>query len=256
MADQHPELFADTGGQKLATLLDVAHPAQHLFETHVDRRDKPRIEATLYQWEDAEPLGLVLAATCGCYPSEAVTGRDYARLFTRAFAITPTPITPAQVLPEELFRRFTPNHLTTIDLGAAPPYSFGSREEPGFYCGNATDVVDLLNFWNLRACDAGLLFYDPAQGDRLQPLITAYAAWLRSRPKRATSYPDITVWKKDRDIPGDPTTCRFIPALRPTLQKRQRPHEMPRDSRMASTSAARSRTGSRSTAAWARSSKA
>ena len=49
--DYHPELFADTGGQKLATLLDVAHPAQQLFETHVDRRDKPRIEASLYQWQ-------------------------------------------------------------------------------------------------------------------------------------------------------------------------------------------------------------
>lgn len=201
--DYHPELFADTGGQKLATLLDVAHPAQHLFETHVDRREKPRIEASLYQWQDADPLGLVLAATCGFYPPEAVTGRDYARLFARAFAITPTPITPAQELPEELFRRFTPNHLTTIDLEAAPPYSFGSREEPGFYYGNATDVTDLLNFWNLRACDVDLLFYDPAQGDRLQPLITAYAAWLRQRPKRATSFADITVWKKGRDVPGD-----------------------------------------------------
>jgi hypothetical protein len=201
--DYHPELFADTGGQKLATLLDVAHPAQHLFEAHVDRRDKPRIEAGLYQWQDGDPLGLVLAATCGFYPPEAVTGRDYAQIFARAFAVTPTPITPAQALPEELFRRFTPNHLTTVDLEEAPPYSFGSREEPGFYYGNAADLTDLLNFWNLRACDVDLLFYDPAQGDRLQLLIAAYAAWLRQRPRRATSFPDIAVWKKDRDVPGD-----------------------------------------------------
>src|ERR1035438_3856411 len=200
--DYHPELFADIGGQKVATLLDIAHPAQHLFEIHVDRRDKPRIDASLYQWEDADPLGLVLAATCGFYPSEAVTGRDYAQIFAQAFAITPTPITPAQALPEELFRRFTPNHLTTVDLEEAPPYSFGSREEPGFYYGSATDVTDLLNFWNLRACDVKLLFYDPAQIGRLQPLIAAYRGWLRQRPKRATSFPDIAVWKKNHDVPG------------------------------------------------------
>ena len=201
--DYDAELFADTRGQKLPKLLDVAHPAQQLFETHVDRRDKPRIEASLYQWQDADPLGPVLAATCGFYPPEAVTGRDYAQTFARAFAITPTPITPAQALPEGLFRRFTPNHLTTVDLEEAPPYSFGSREEPGFYYGNAADVTDLLNFWNLRACDVDLLFYDPAQADRLQPLIASYATWLRQRPKRANSFADIAVWKRDREVPAD-----------------------------------------------------
>jgi hypothetical protein len=90
-----------------------------------------------------------------------------------------------------------------VNLEEAPPYSFGSREEPGFYYGSATDVTDLLNFWNLRACDVDLLFYDPAQIGRLQPLIAAYGGWLRQRPKRATSFPDIAVWKKDHDVPGD-----------------------------------------------------
>jgi hypothetical protein len=191
--EYHRELFVDNGVMKVPSLLDVAHPAQHLFETHVDRRDKPRIEASLYQWEDADPLRLVLAATCGVYPPDAVTGRDYPRLFQRAFAIEPTSIISADPLPADLFRRFTPNHLTTVELESAQSYSFSSREEPGFYYGNATDFADLANFWSLRACDIDLLFYDPVHGERIQPLAAAYAELIRNRPKRTPSVAEIAV---------------------------------------------------------------
>ena len=39
------ELFVDSFSQRQPTLLDVAHPVQHLFETHVDRREKPAIDS-------------------------------------------------------------------------------------------------------------------------------------------------------------------------------------------------------------------
>jgi len=44
--DFHPQLFVErgAGAERQPTLLDVAHPAQHLYESHVDRRGKPAID--------------------------------------------------------------------------------------------------------------------------------------------------------------------------------------------------------------------
>src|SRR5262249_6547184 len=65
------------------------------------------------------------------------------------------------------------------------------------------DFAELVNFWNLRACDIDLLFYDPAHADRLRSLVEAYSAALRARPKRHQWSSEITIWQKDRDAPRD-----------------------------------------------------
>ena len=90
--DLHKELFIDTGARLEPTLLDIGHPAQHLFESHVDRREKPAIDAAIYSWDATDPLRFVLHSTHGSYPSEAAAGRDYSRLFQRAFVVTPAAI--------------------------------------------------------------------------------------------------------------------------------------------------------------------
>jgi len=200
--DFHAELFVERASKRQPTLLDVAHPAQHLHESHVDRREKPAIDAAIYSWDQADPLRFVLLSTCGSYPSETETGRDYSRLFHNAFAVTATMIGGAEPLPPDLFRKLTPNYLTTVELETSLSH-YSSREEPGFYYGNAQDLNDLLNFWNLRACDIDLLFYDPAQSERLRPLVDAYSTALRSRPKRHQWPHEITVWQKDRDLSHD-----------------------------------------------------
>ena len=77
--------------------------------------------------------------------------------------------------PGDLFRKLTQNYLTTVELETSLGHN-SSREEPGFYYGSAQDFTDLLNFWNLRACNIDLLFYDPAYTDRLRPL------WMHTQP--------------------------------------------------------------------------
>lgn len=200
--DLHKDLFIDTGSRREPTLLDVSHPAQHLFESHVDRREKPGIDAAFYAWDQADPLRFVLHATCGAYPSQADAGRDYAKLFQKAFAVTPTDIAADAPLPADLFRKLTPNYLTTVEL-ETPLGQYSGREEPGFYYGSSQDFVDLMNFWNLRACDIDLYFYDPACDQRLRPLVDAFSAALRSRPKRQAWSHEITIWQKDRDLTHD-----------------------------------------------------
>jgi hypothetical protein len=200
--DFRKDLFVDMGSRRQPTLLDVTHPAEQLFESHVDRREKPAIDASLYAWDHADPLGLVLYSTCGAYPSEADAGRDYAKLFEKAFAVAPTTIAADAPLPADLFHKFTPNYLTTVELETSLGH-YSSRDEPGFYYGSSQDFNDLTNFWNLRACDIDLYFYDPVYDGRLRPFLDAYSAALRSRPKRHQWSHEITIWQKDSDVTHD-----------------------------------------------------
>ncbi|MGH9665294.1 MAG: hypothetical protein ACRD9L_12800, partial [Bryobacteraceae bacterium] len=200
--DFHPQLFVESGAERQPTLLDVAHPTQHLYESHVDRREKAAIDAAFYSWDQGDPLRFALLATCGFYPPEEETGRDYSRLFQKAFAVTPTVLAQTDPLPADLFRKLTPNYLTTVELETSLFHHSG-REDFGFYYGDSQNFTELLNFWNLRACDIDLLFYDPAQAERLRPLVDAYSAALRSRPKRFQWSHEITIWQEDRDLTHD-----------------------------------------------------
>jgi DNA-directed RNA polymerase subunit RPC12/RpoP len=200
----HPELFVDYPRGKEPTVIDVAHPARRLFETHVDRRDKPDIDTAFYQWQDTDPLRHVFQATFGAYPAQNVIGHDYAQLFQRALAATPTALVAADALPDDLFRKLTPNYLTTIDLEASR-LSSSNWGEPGFYYGKADDFTDLVNFWNLRASDIDIFFYDAQHHTRLQPFVQAFAEVLRSRPKSNHLPGYVSVWQKDRDLSADMT---------------------------------------------------
>jgi hypothetical protein len=202
--DFHPELFVQRGAgpERRPTLLDIAHPAQHLYESHVDRREKPAIDAAFYSWDQTDPLRFALLATCGAYPPDAETGRDYSRLFQKAFALEPTALSENDPLPPDLFRKLTPNYLTAVELETSVLH-FSRREDPGFYYGDAHDFNDLANYWNLRASDIDLHFYDPAYAERIRPLVDAYSAALRSRPKRHEWSREVTIWQKDRDISHD-----------------------------------------------------
>lgn len=200
--DYHPELFVTRATRKLPRLLDIGHPARHLFESHVDRREKPAIDAVFYQWEPADPLRYALQATCGTYPQEAETGRDYARVFQKAFTTQPTVIGLADPIPNDLFRKVTPNYLTTAELEATPLRS-SHWTRPGFYYGDALAFADLVNFWNLRACDIDLFFVDPKYPERLRPLIESFATILRQRPQNDPSPNNISVWAKNLDPSRD-----------------------------------------------------
>lgn len=204
--DFHPAIFVETGrdAAREPTMLDVVHPAQHLYESHVDRREKPAIDGAIYSWDEADPLRFVLSATCGSYPPATETGRDYLSLFQKALAVAPTAIALAQALPNDLFRKLTPNYLTTVDLETSVFHN-SSREDPGFYYGDAQNFTELVNYWNLRACDIDLLFYDPTYAERLKPLVDAYSAALRARPKRHEWSHEITIWQRDRDFSRDLT---------------------------------------------------
>jgi hypothetical protein len=59
------------------------------------------------------------------------------------------------------------------------------------------DFADMVNFWNLRAANVEVLFFDPAHEARLGDLENAYLKLLRERPREAGHFEsDFSIWSK------------------------------------------------------------
>lgn len=195
------ELFLGNGKEMEPTLLDVAHPAREFFDKYVEGKEKASIEGTLYAWSDEDPLRYALLASCGAYPPPGEVGQDYSEMFQKALAAKVTNIGSAENLPDDFYRQLTPNLLTSIRL--TPDSGASHWAQPGFYVGDAGGFTDLVNFWNLRACDIDLLFYDPRFAKRLESLTKVYSELLRSRPRPGHWPNAINLWTSHRDLKVD-----------------------------------------------------
>ena len=70
--------------------------------------------------------------------------------------------------------------------------------------GNAQDFTDLVNFWNLRASNISLCFYDADHAERLNPAKEEYLTRLRSRPRTSRQLEShIGLWSKPQKNPLD-----------------------------------------------------
>src|SRR3546814_12891063 len=70
----------------------------------------------------------------------------------------PPTLPPASMMSLSAFNRIYIDRHYAIDNNAT---------YPGFYIGDATSFEDLVTFWNLKATDIPLVFYDPAHAERL-----------------------------------------------------------------------------------------
>lgn len=196
------QLFTQRTNGVDATMLDIIHPVRHLA-TSPARTPERRFEPLLMNWADDDPLRHVLAATFGTYPSKEQVGKDYATLFKR-LAHTEITLGQTEVVPVDGLEMLTPMTLTSLEL--SPRRVGWGHEEPGFYLGSASDFDDLVNYWNLRAADIDLLFYDPMYSERLQAVTDLQKQRLQDRPKRDPEWPfNSIVWTKTREPHPDIT---------------------------------------------------
>lgn len=208
-------LFADGVNRREPRLLDVSHPARDLYERHFDRRENPSVQALMYTWASDDPMRFAFAATSGCYPGQDVSGRDYANSFVRAFSPATKHLSPENTFSIDMLRALTPSSLTTIDLTAdgGPPYPWLN---PGFYLGDPRDIDDLVNFWNLRACNIELFFLDRGNLARSTSLLDAYSEVILAEPDRDELSRGVSVWGKSSDDTQEavdlpfPVSRRFI----------------------------------------------
>lgn len=184
-------------------LVDIYHPICRLYEEHFKNNPAPDTTVTIYEWQAEDPLVDVLLATFGAVPTIEVTGTDYLELMKRNLSAKTIILKPNEPLPERVgnhwaissfCRAFMRQHYTVQNYWG----------RPGFYVGSVNDFEDLVTFWNLRATDVSLMFFDPDQVDRLKPKLNNWLDILRSRPKgRFESDNAIAIWHKDRSSQPD-----------------------------------------------------
>jgi hypothetical protein len=191
----HRSLFiGGSKGRGFATFLDVYHPTRSIYEEHVDGKQEPRLTAMIYEWADGDPLRDVFLAQFGAYPPREEINLDYAGMAERNLKGTRVALPIDGPVPADAFRKLTPSALSRFDLrqDRSPNWDF-----PGLYVGDANDFMDVVNFWNLRAANVQLLFFDPAQEARLGDLARAYLKLLQERPREASAFEsDFSIWSK------------------------------------------------------------
>jgi hypothetical protein len=195
------ELYIDSPRGKVASFIDIYHPVRSLFEEHIKDKPEPCVSPTLYQWDSLDPLKHVLLATFGSYPSRDEIGKDYSSFFVDNLRGPRVEIGKADNLPADAYRKLTPSALTAVDLDWS---GFSPRGNSGFYVGDAGSFDDLVSFWNLRAANIDLLFYDLAHKGRFEALKNAYIAELLKRPADPVVGPDrIEYWSRLQEIPNE-----------------------------------------------------
>lgn len=196
----HDQLFVGHGnGTKSAAILDIYHPIRSFYDEHFKNKANPELKVVVYEWGQEDPLSDIWLATFGAVPPRDITGTDYLELLEKYLAAERIAIGPADPWPVGSKDRWSLSGLGRS--GIQRHYSVMNHwSHPGFYFGSAGDFEDLVNYWNLRATDTHIIFFDPAHADRFDGIRAEWLEVLRARPKgRFESDNSIAIWAKDRD---------------------------------------------------------
>lgn len=200
----HEELFVPYGdGERGPQIVDIYHPIRRLYEEHFKNNPSPDTAVTIFEWQAEDPLADVLLATLGAVPTVEVTGTDYPSLLKRDLSAKTVVLTPADPLPQlagkdwavsAFCRAFIQQHYSVRNYWG----------HPGVYVGSVSNFDDMVTFWNLRATNTSLIFYDPCHAARFEHSLTKWLEILRSLPSgRFESENSIAVWSRGRMSESD-----------------------------------------------------
>ena len=198
----HEDMFVPCGNDKRRPqLVDIYHPIRRLHEEHFKNNPAPDTTVTIYEWQAEDPLADVLLAIFGAVPSVEVTGTDYLDLLKQHLSAKTVALTSQEPLTQLTGNDWPVSALCHAFMKQHYSNYWG---RPGVYVGSASDFEDLVTFWNLRATNTSLMFYDPKHAVRLEPKPTSWLNILRSRPKeRFESDNSIAIWYKERNLQPD-----------------------------------------------------
>ncbi len=170
----------DTKAPGRAHLLDVHNAVAYC-------RDKPvwvslcEQGVRTFSWDPNDPLADVFLMHLGGYPDSTEIGIDYLDMITKA--TLPHPIVDIRLLssapiPLDIIQH--PGIPYISRLGLRRHYSVRPGwDYPGWFVGDASNMDDLVCFWNLRAADISVQFIDPTQSLRYELVRPDYESRLR-----------------------------------------------------------------------------
>lgn len=199
----HDGIFIGQNGHARAQVLDVQNATAHSIDAP-DWKDIKETKPRVYKWAQDDPLANVLLMQLGAYPVKEAIHIDYESMFKEALGASEVTIETGADLPADLFDHPTIAYLSRHRLERH--YGIQSHwDYPGFYLGDASNLRDLVVFWNLRAADIALLFVDRAHVGRYAAQIPAWKKYTAERLSHRRNREDqkYAIWFR-RETMGDP----------------------------------------------------
>jgi len=197
-----------TDGEEI-THLDISHPLMMLhqgsgFSSYTDFPLIPK-------WTNTDPLSDVFLVTLGEYPSNQVLSVDYAsRVMAEKNGTEYRIENLAHPLDPKVFIHPTPASLS----GAYIDPMVSRLERPGVFIGRAGSFQDLIAFWNLRAANLKLIFYDYEYSARLGSWLKHQEAAFQKVPGRFQGDVGFPIYSRSADVlRGDFPGFSAIPRL-------------------------------------------
>lgn len=161
----HDDIFVHNTDYSYNQLVDLHHPIAKLYEKEFHNNPNPGLQVHLYEWDQADPLADVFLATFGAPPAPADITVDYLGLTRQQLLAQRNIIAPDGPLPQ--FNRSAMSFASLNRVYVERHYVVQNHwDNPGFYVGLADSFIDLVNFWNLRAADIAVVFYDERYAER------------------------------------------------------------------------------------------
>lgn len=164
-------------GEVRSQILDVHNAFTYLRDRPEWKELKER-GVRLYKWSPDDPLADIFLMHLGGYPSTNDLGTDelsinYAEMLKDAVDAKEFYIDPIKELPADILEH--PSIAYFSRHGLERHYSFRiGWDNPGFFFGDASNLDDLVAYWNLRACDIALWFIDSKHLNRYQAIIPGW----------------------------------------------------------------------------------
>jgi hypothetical protein len=180
-----------------ANFVDISHPIAQAHDEIYRHNPTAPPSVDLYNWDESDPLRDLFLMTYGQTLDRLEAGLDYHGLM-RLQLLAATKIIPLNGELPPLDR----TRMTVSQFGQAYLLEHQRRsgwQYPGYYVGSASNFLDLVHFWNLRACGAQVIFFDPEHDDRFSIFLEHWKGalgMLRPGPDRPCAF-----WhRSDNDI--------------------------------------------------------
>jgi hypothetical protein len=168
--------------------LDILHPVlQRRWQEPLEDDFHPEEGryGVVVRWQANDPLSFILLATFGAPSSEEALSL-WSIIRERSW-FRDVNLKSDDPIPGWLVHQITPSAVTSLDL--QPEWA----ERHGFFVGDAGKYADVVTYWNLRASNVNVMFFDPKYETRLHPVTQAHMKrWFTSSVSKET----IPTWSR------------------------------------------------------------
>lgn len=180
-------------GDVTSTLVDIRHPISHLYDNYFKNNAAPVSVIELHEWDPADPLADIFLCSYGAYPPKEETGIDYDGLTRSSLFGMPHII---QLNGDIAAPSMEYESIATLCRSNIQRHSAirNKWDWPGFLVGRADCFDDLVAFWNLRAANVALEFFDERYTERMTRPIQNWANRIRQAPPRPYGPQGLALW--------------------------------------------------------------